>query len=140
MTTKTIKTILFAALFAAMVLPFSGMGSVYAVHEDGAEHVPDGTNQGEEGNGSNLPEGSTPDGSNQPAEKDGTHGTGDQGVPDGSHQDGEADGSHGPTGAEQDGSHQSEESNGLPQPPVNKPEVPNLPADAELDPGFEPRN
>ncbi len=45
------KTILFAAMIAAMILPFSGMQSVYATHE-GVEH-----------------------------ELDGEHGTGEQGTP-----------------------------------------------------------
>lgn len=43
MTTKTIKTIVFAALFAAMILPFSGMQSVHAVHESEEEHGADET-------------------------------------------------------------------------------------------------
>ena len=44
MTTKTIKTILFAGLIAAMILPFSGMQSVDAAHENGEIHEEDGTN------------------------------------------------------------------------------------------------
>ncbi len=42
MNTKTTKTIVFAALIAAMILPFGGMQTVYASHSD--EHTtPDGS-------------------------------------------------------------------------------------------------
>ncbi len=37
MTTKTTKTIVFAAMIAAMILPFGGMQSAYAV----GEHLPE---------------------------------------------------------------------------------------------------
>ena len=43
MNTKTTKTIVFAALIAAMILPFGGMQTVYADHTAEGEHVPDGS-------------------------------------------------------------------------------------------------
>jgi len=51
MNTKTTKTLVFAALIAAMILPFGGIQTVSAFHE-GDEHVRPG--------GSNLPEGDEP--------------------------------------------------------------------------------
>lgn len=43
MTYKNTKTILFASLIVAMILPFSGMQSVDATHVNGEDHTPDKT-------------------------------------------------------------------------------------------------
>ncbi len=70
MTTKTQKTIVFAALIATMILPFGGMQSVYAIEEPDVEiHPqvevePDGTNQTDESDGSHGQDQVVLDGSN----------------------------------------------------------------------------
>ena len=55
MTYKNTKTILFASLIVAMVLPFSGMQFVDATHVNGEEHTPDK---------SHVPMGATTNGTN----------------------------------------------------------------------------
>lgn len=74
MTTKTIKTIVFAALFAAMILPFSGMQSVYADETNLPADAELGEADGslEHGHGGHMPEEDSLDGSHAFEEVDTT--------------------------------------------------------------------